>query len=176
MALVEYALKACAVLVMLWAFFSIVVILLSSELGVFVLFIGAFTALNAAGSGVALLALGALYRGAAVFSELSGLLWLVVPASLASVLFFDLLLEGLVLRTLKHLSMELSTIWIVEFILGSLFTALSLGIVAYLIPSVELAVGAALAAGLFSAFLRYYLGLWLHDVDLMGYGRVRGEE
>ncbi len=153
---------------MVFSLLQIALLVSFTRIGVIALFVGAFAFLTAAGSGVALLMMQVLYPQVAIVPGLSSLLWLVVPASLASVLLFDLLLEGLLLRALRAKGISLSAIWIVEAAVASLFTALSLVVTARLLVVVELAPSAALVAGFFSAFVRYYLGLWIGDAGLRG--------
>lgn len=56
----------------------------------------------------------------------------------------------------------------IEAFLGGVFLALSLLVVARFLPDIELSAVAALAACLTSAFVRYYLGLWIDDADFGG--------
>jgi hypothetical protein len=166
--LVEYALRVLAVIVIAFGLLCVALTLLLSEAGIIALFVVAFVAVTAAGSGAALLAIDLLYPQAVDVSGFKELLWVVVSASLASVLLFDLLLEGLVLKVLRRWRMSMPAIELVEAVAQGLFTAASLVIVARLMPDAALSAGAALAAGLIGAFVRYYIGLYLGDRDFIG--------
>lgn len=167
--LAQYDLRFVSIVVIIaFSLLQIALLMSFTRVGVFALFVGAFVFVTAALSGAALLTIQLLYPQAVVVPRLSSLMWLVVPASLASVLLFDLLLEGLLLRVLKLGGVGLSAIWIAETVMGGLFAALSLVMVARLLTAVELAAGAALLAGFVSAFVRYYLGLWIGSVGLRG--------
>ena len=164
----EYALKFVAVVVIAFSLLQITLLMAFTRTGIFVLFVGAFVFMTAALSGMALLAVQLLYPQAVPVPGFSSLLWLVVPASLASVVLFDLLLEGLLLRALKSKGVGLPAIWVVEAAARGPFTALALVVVARLLTGVELAVGAALTAGFADSFVRYYLGLWVGEAGLSG--------
>ncbi|BBL80421.1 hypothetical protein RxyAA322_22750 [Rubrobacter xylanophilus] len=113
---------------------------------------------------MALLAIGFLYPQAVISTGLSGLLWLVVMASTASVLLFDFLIDGFVLRALRRLTPSKAWVGIGEAFAGGIVTALTLALGAHLMPGVvELSDGAAFGAGQTSAFVRYYVGLYLRD-------------
>lgn len=168
MATVEYVLQGLAAIVIVVGLLCSAVVLLLSEIGIVALFVAIFAVATAAGSGVALLAIDFLYPETMAVTGIAGLLWLVVPASLASVLLFDLGLEGLVLRLLRRRGMEASGIELLEAIAGGLVTALSLAVTARVLPEARLSAGAALAAGLTGAFVRYYIGLCLRDAGPRG--------
>jgi hypothetical protein len=89
------------------------------------------------------------------------LLWLVIPASLSSVVLFDLWLVGLMLRILRFAGMSIAGIRIVEVFVEGVFIALALAVVAHLAPDAGLSPGAALAAGLIGAFVHYFAGLYV---------------
>ena len=129
----------------------------------FVAFAAAISAVTSAASGAALLAIGFLYPQAVAVPGLSGLLWLVIPASLSSVVLFDFWLEGWMLRILKFAGMGIPGIRIVEVFAEGVFLALALAVVAHLAPDTGLSPGAALAAGLIGALVRYFAGLYLDD-------------
>ena len=154
-----------AMLAMFWLCYLALVLPLT-RVGIMALFVAAFVVVSAVGSGAALLAIDFLYLQAVEVSGFLGLLRLVVPASLASVLLFDLLLEGLVLRVLRRWGMGMPAIEIVEVAAGGLVTAVSLAIVARLMPDAGLSAAAALAAGLIGAFVRYFVELFLSDTNL----------
>lgn len=164
--LAEYILRVFAAIVIVVGLVCAALVLLLSEVGVFVLFIVAFVAVTAAGSGTALLAVDSLYPRAVDVPGLLSLLRVVLLASLASVLLFDITLEGLLLRALRRLEIGMTGIGLVETIIGGFVTAVSLIIVARFMPAAELSVVAALAAGMTGAFVRYYVGLYLLDIDL----------
>ena len=67
---------------------------------------------------------------------------------------------------LRRWGMGMPAIEIVEVATGGLVTAGSLAIVARLMPDTGLSAGAALAAGLIGAFVRYFVGLFLSDTNL----------
>ncbi len=52
--------------------------------------------------------------------------------------------------------------------MGGFVTAVSLAMAARLIQDAGLSVGAALAAGLIGAFVRYFAGLWIGEINLGG--------
>jgi hypothetical protein len=81
------------------------------------------------------------------------------------VLLFDLGIEGALLRLLQRMGIGTQGIGLLETIVGGLVAALSLAVIARLLPETRLSAGAALPAGLICAFLRYYVGLCLRDVD-----------
>jgi hypothetical protein len=156
----------------LGATLSLATLLASNRAGFTVLFLVAFaaaiSAVTSAASGAALLAIGFLYPQAVAVPGLSGLLWLVIPASLSSVVLFDLWLEGSMLRILKFAGMSISGIRIVEVFAEGVFIALALAVVAHLAPDAGLSPGAALAAGLIAAFVRYFAGLYVEDMVFSG--------
>lgn len=76
---------------------------------------------------------------------------------------FDLGAEGLLLRLLQSLGLDMNGIRPVEAIVGSMFIAAALYVTALFLPNVGLSIGAASAAGLVAAFARYFVGLYLDD-------------
>ncbi len=161
----EYVLKAVAVVVILGGLLPLVLLLLFSRVGIVLLFVAALGSVTAVGAGATLLALDFLYPRSVTVSGFTGLLWLVVPASLASVLLFDMVLEELVLRALQQRGLGMGGIRLVEAFLGGLATALALMVTARLVSGTEILTAAALVAGLISAFLTYFVGTWLRDID-----------
>ena len=166
-------LKAVAIIVIAFGVISSGLLLLLSPPGLMALFIAMLVAVTVLGCGTALLAIDFLYPQTVVVPGLPGLLWLVVPASVASVVASDLLLEGTMLRVLRRWGMSMLRVRLVEVVLGGLVTALSLATTARLLSEAELASVAALAAGLIGAFVRYYLGAW---TDSMTFGDLAGRE
>ena len=173
--LVDYALKAGAViLVLFWLLFVAPLLLLSAP-GIVALFVAVFVVLRAAASGATLLALGFLYPSTVDVAGLRELLWLVALASLASVLLFDFGLEGFLLKALQRRGMSLTGIRGVEAVGEGLITAIMLVLAARVLTGfgselfgtseVGLSLGAALGAGSTSAFVRYFLGVLLVDVN-----------
>jgi hypothetical protein len=158
---------ALTVFIVLGAILSLAILLATNRAGLtvllFVAFAAAISAVTSAASGAALLAIGFLYPQAVAVTGLPDLLWLVIPASLSSVVLFDLCLEGPMLRILKFAGMGIAGIRIVEVFAGGVFIALALAVVAHLAPDAGLSPGAALAAGLIGAFVRYFAGLYLDD-------------
>lgn len=170
---VEYVLRTVAIVVIVVGVISSGFVLLLSAPGLMAFFVAVLVAVTVLGSGAALLAIDFLYPHAVVVSGLPGLLWLVVPASLASVVVFNLSLERVMLRALRGWGVGLPRIRLVEGMLGSLSTALALAATARLLPAVELSLVAALTAGMIGAFVRYYFGVWMDDAVL---GGVAGAE
>ncbi|CAN5599522.1 hypothetical protein BH24ACT18_BH24ACT18_21110 [soil metagenome] len=166
LAVLEYAMKVVAVVVIVFGTISAGLVLLMSAPGMMAAFVVAFASVAAVSAGATLLAIDCLYPEAGVLSCFVDLLWLVVPACLGSVVVFDFLLEGGLLAPLKRTGVGLPRIWAIEDFLGGLFLALALVVTARFLPGTELSPVAALAAGLISAFVRYYLGLWLSETDL----------
>jgi hypothetical protein len=166
LAVLEYAMKVVAVVVIVFGTISAGLVLLMSAPGMMAAFVVAFASVAAVSAGATLLAIDFLYPEAVVVSGFVDLLWLVVPACLGSVVVFDFLLEGGLLAPLKRTGVGLPRIWAIEDFLGGLFLALALVVTARFLPGTELSPVAALAAGLISAFVRYYLGLWLSETDL----------
>lgn len=158
--------KVVAVVVIVFGTISAGLVLLMSAPGMMAAFVVAFASVAAVSAGATLLAIDFLYPEAVVVSGFVDLLWLVVPASLGSVVVFDFLLEGGLLALLKRTGLGLPRIWAIEAFLGGLFLALALGVTARFLSGTELGVVAALTAGLISAFVRYYLGLWLGETGL----------
>ena len=174
--LMEHVLVGSLIVFLVLAIVLNLIILLLSAPGLMALFVTTFVVLRAAASGGTLLALDFLYPGAVYVAGLRELLMLVGVASLASVLLFDFGLEGLLLKALQRVGLSLPRIWGVETIVEGLVTDVMLVVAARLLTrfgpellgtsEVGLSVGAALAAGLISAFVRYFLGLCLSDTNL----------
>ena len=162
----EYVLKTCAVLTILWSLLNFVTIMVSTRPGLAVFFLGFLVAITAIGSGTTLLAVSFLFPGAVSFSGYMDPLWQVGSASLGSVILIDILLEGPLLAFLKRMGLELPRIWMIEAVLSGVSLGLALIVAARFVPDAELSPVAALAAGLISAFVRYYLGLWIGEMDL----------
>lgn len=139
------------------------ILLVGTGVGVIALFVAGLTVVRAFSLGAVLLATEFLFPGTVAFSGAMGLLWLVGPASLASTVILDFGLEGLLLARLRRADLDLPRVRQIEALLGGPFLALALLVVALWLPGVELSPVAALAAGLTSAFVRYYLGLWLGE-------------
>ncbi len=106
-----------------------------------------------------------------MFAGWSELFWLVVPSSVASVLLFDFLLDALMPRALRIRVKSDLRFGLGEALGRGLFIALMLISASRLVPDVAGAsAGAALAASVVSAFVRFYLGLYLDgagDPDLI---------
>lgn len=172
---VEYVLKAIAVVVLVVGVIGSGLVLLVTTAGLMTLFVALMVAVTTLSVGTALLAIDFLYPQAVVVSGFSGLLWLVVPASLASVVIFDLALEGVVLRVVRRWGLGMPRIRPVEGVLGGAATALALVVTARFVPDAELSPGAALLAGLIGAFVRYYLATWIDDTALGGFGGAEAD-
>ena len=169
---IEYVLKAVAIIDIAFGAISSGLVLLSPP-GLMALFVTVLVVVTVLGCGTALLAIDSLYPQAVVVPGLPGLLWLVAPASVASVVLSDLLLEGTVLRVLRRWGMGMLRVRLVEVVLGGFVAALSLATTARLLSEAELASVAALAVGLIGAFVRYYLGTWM---DSTTFGDLAGRE
>lgn len=165
MTALEYAMKVIAILVIVFGTISAGLVLLMTAPGLMAAFIVAFASVAAVGAGAALLAIDFFYPEAVVVSGFIDLLWLVVPASLVSVILFDFLLEGILLALLKRTGLDLPRIWMIEAFVGGLSLALALFVAARFLPETDLSPIAALVAGLISAFVRYYVGLWFGEVN-----------
>ena len=152
-----------AVVVIVLGSISAGLVLLLTTPGLMAAFVAVWALIATAGCGATLLAIDFLFPQAVVFPGLVGLLWLVIPAALVSATLFDLVLEGWVLTLLKRTGLELPRIWMIEAFVSGLFLALALGVTAGFLSDTHLSPAAALAAGLISAFVRYYLGLWFDD-------------
>ncbi|QYJ16274.1 hypothetical protein Rxycam_02107 [Rubrobacter xylanophilus DSM 9941] len=167
MTLFEYILAIPGVFVTFGVALSLVVLLLFTRAGftafVFLAFAVVISALTSFVSGTTLAAIDFLYPQAVSVPGFWSLLLLVVLASLASTLLFDLWLEGLFLRVLKKLGMEISRIRAAEAFAEGLFIALALIVFARLLPEIGLSVVAAVIAGMTGAFVRYFVGLYLDE-------------
>ncbi len=167
--MLEYVMKAVAVVVIAVGTISAGLVLLLSVPGLVASFVLAFVLVAAVCSGTTLLATDFLFPGVVDVSGLEELLWLVVPASLASAILFDLVLEGGVLELLKRTGLSLHRIHLIEASLGGVSLGLALVVTARFLPEVG-ASPVALAAGLIAAFTRYYLGVWLDGALDVGDG------
>ncbi|WP_273887265.1 hypothetical protein [Rubrobacter naiadicus] len=158
--------KICIAALIVFGFFWIAPVLLVTTAGIFVMLVTAFIATTAITSVVALLAIDFLYPQTVISAGLLDLLWLVVMASTASVLLFDFLIDGFLLWALRYLVSSKLWVGMGEAFAGGIVTALMLALCARLMPGgVELSAGAALAAAQISAFVRYYMGLYLGDTS-----------
>ena len=163
-AVAGYVLQALGVLLLVGLAVNLVVLLLVSREGLFVLVaIVGFALPTAVGAGAALAAVDFLYPSAVTVDGFADFFWLIVLASLMSTAVFDLGAEGALLRLLQRLGLDMDSIRLVEAVAGSLFVAAALSAATLLLPSVAVSAGAALVAGLVSAFARYFLGLYLDD-------------
>ena len=163
-AVAGYVLQALGVLLLVGLAVNLVVLLLVSREGLFMLVaIVGFALPTAVGAGSALAAVDFLYPSAVTMDGFAGFFWLIVLASLMSTAVFDLGAEGALLRLLQRLGLDMDSIRLVEAVAGSLFVAAALSAATLLLPSVAVSAGAALVAGLVSAFARYFLGLYLDD-------------
>ncbi len=132
----------------------------------FVVFSAVTSVVTAVSSGAAVLAMGFLYPQSVSVAGLSGLLWLVIPASLSSVVLSRLLLEGLMLlRDMKFPGISIPAIRIVEMFAEGAFLALALTVFAHLEPDARISSGTALAASMIGAFVRYFAGLYVDELD-----------
>lgn len=161
MMVLEYVVGGVAIITVVLGTVGAGLALLLTPPGLMAAFVAVWTLVAAVGSGTTLLAVDFLFPAAVDIPGLAGLLWLVVPASLASATLFDLVLEGGVLALLKRTGLDLACIHQIEALLGGVFLGLALVVTASLLSGVGVSPVAALAAGLISAFTRYYLGMWL---------------
>ena len=159
-----YVLQVLGVLLLLGLAVNLAILLLFNRAGLFVLFaVVGFAVPTAAGAGATLAAVDFLYPSSVVVDGFAAFFWLVVSASLVSTAVFDLGAEGLLLRLLQRLGLGMNGIRFVEAVVSSAFVAAALSGVALLMPGAEVSAGAALVAGLVSAFTRYFVGLYLDD-------------
>ena len=160
MTLLEYAMRVVAVIVIVFVTVSSGLVLLLTAPGLMVAFVVVFTSIAALGAGGTLLATAFLFPETVAVPGFVDLLWLVVPACLASVVVFDFFkgIPALLERT------GLPLISMIETILRGLFVALALLAAARFLPGTALSPFAALAAGGISAFVRYYVELWFVEV------------
>ena len=102
-AVAGYVLQALGVLLLVGLAVNLVVLLLVSREGLFVLVaIVGFALPTAVGAGSALAAVDFLYPSAVTMDGFAGFFWLIVLASLMSTAVFDLGAEGALLRLLQH--------------------------------------------------------------------------
>lgn len=167
--LVEYILQALAAVLIVFGLFNITLVLLLSEAGILVLFAVASVAVRAAVSAVTLVAAGFLFPGALDVVGLKDLLSLVILASLGNCLLFGMLgLEVIMVRTLRRMGSGKPWAETGAAVAEGLVAALVLAATARLLPDVGLSAGAALVAGLISAFFHYYVGLYIRNMDFNG--------
>lgn len=134
-----------------------------TEIQFFVLFAVVASAVpTAITAGASLAFIGLLFPHSVVASGFADLLWLVVLASLISMVVFDLGAEGGLLWILQKLRASPGTIRIVEEMAASLFIAAALLVASLLIPDAELSVSTALITGLICGLVRYFLGLYVN--------------
>lgn len=157
----EYGLRAIAALVILVGVIQFAILLVGTGAGVVALFVAGFAIVYAFSSGTVLLATEFLFPGSVAFPGAIGLLWLVGPVSLTFTVVFDLALEGFLIALFRRVGLYPPCARQIEALLRGPFLALALLAMAFWLPGVELSPAAALAAGLISAFICCYLGLWL---------------
>lgn len=161
---VEHTLRSVAVLVILLGLLQFALLLIGTGLGIFALFVAGFAIVRGFSSGTALLALGFLSPRALDAVRLSELLWLVGPASLLSVVLFDLALDGLTLRLLRLCGLGALGIGVGEVVAGGTVAALTLIGAARFVPGAAgLSVTSALVAGLTGSFVLYYIEMASSD-------------
>ncbi len=98
---------------------------------------------------------------------LLNLIWLVVPASLLSVVLFDLTLDGPVLWLLRRMGLDELWVGVGEVVAGGLVAALMLKGSAHFVPSAAvLPASLALVAGIICSFVLYCVELLSLDTDL----------
>lgn len=143
---------------------SIALSLTLSEVGWMILFATAFTLVIAIPSFATFLMADFLFPESVASAGWTGLLWLIVPASLASVILFDFLLDEITPRSLRGRIQNEPPFKITEAAMRGFFVALMLVAASRLVPDAAgVSVGAAISAGMFATFVRYYLGLYLDD-------------
>lgn len=164
---VEYGLRAIAGLVVFLALLQIALLLIGTSVGILVLFTMCFTIVRASSSGAVLLAVDFLSPQTLNAAGLLNLLWLVGPASLLSVVLFDLTLDGPVLWLLRR--MRLNELWVGvgEVVVGGLVAALMLkGSAHFVHNAAVLPVSLALVTGIICSFVLYCVELLSLDTDL----------
>lgn len=166
----EYALKALAVLVMVWGVLNAALLLTFTQAGIVLLLLVAFAAVIAALTGPTLLAAGFLVPGALTFAGVTDLLLLLAVAATLAALFM-VGLESFVVCLLRRLGVGRAWADAGFVYIHSLVTASLLAAVARFIPGMELAMGAALAAGFIGAF-----GFYLVELVFVYSGPVDSEE
>lgn len=162
--LLEYLPQAVVLLLIVGTFLFFNYTRTGTELGFFVLIaVIAFAIPTAIVAGVSLAVMDLLYPQGVAVGGFVDLLWMVVLASVVSMVVFDLGVEGLLLRALQKLGMGMNDIRVVEEIAASLFIALALFLVSALMPEAELSVGVVLVAGLICGLVRYMIGLYMRE-------------
>lgn len=130
-----------------------------TEIQFFVLFaVVAFAMPTAIAAGASLAFIDLLFSQAVVVDGFGELVWLVVLASLISMVVFDLVVEGRLLWMLQKLGTSRGGIRVIEEIAASLFIAAALLGASLLIPAAELSVSTILTTGLICGLVRYFLG------------------
>ena len=163
-AVAEYAVQVFVLLIILGFGIFMQVTRAGTEAQFFVLFaLVGFALPTAVGAGITLAAVDFLYPQALVVGGFADFIWLVVLASLASTVVFDLGAESLLLKLLQRFGMSLNSIKLVEAVVGGVFMAAALYATAFLLPGAGVSIAAAFIAGEFSAFGRYFIGLYLDD-------------
>lgn len=157
-------LKACLIgLAVLWMPFLLVG-LATSAVGLTAIFVAVFTLVIAVPATATFLAANFLFPEAVSFPTWTNLLWLVVPASFASVILFDFLLEEVMPRSLRGRIQSEPLLKLAEAVARGFFVALMLVAASRFVPDAAgVSFGAALAAGMVAAFVRFYLGMYLDD-------------
>lgn len=154
----EYALKALAILVMVWGVLNAALLLAFTQAGIVLLLLMAFAAVIAAFAGSTLLAAGFLVPGALTFAGIPDLLLFLAVAATLSALFM-VGLERPVVCVLRRLGVGDAWADAGFAFVHCLATTLLLTAVARFVPGVELGAGAALAAGFIGAFGFYFVEL-----------------
>ncbi len=163
-AVAEYAVQVLVLLIILGFGIFMRFTRAGTEAQFFVLFaLVGFALPTALGSGITLAVVDFLYPQAVVVGGFAGFLWLVVLASLASTVVFDLGAESLLLRLLRRFGMSLNSIKLVEAVVGGVFIAAALYATAFFLPGADISIAATFIAGEVSAFARYFIGLYLED-------------
>lgn len=138
--------------------------LATSEIGLTAIFVAAFSLVIAVPCAATLLAADFLFSASLTFTAWTQLLLLVLPASLATVILFDFLLDALIPRSIRIRIQSEPSFKIGETVARGLFVALMLVVASRLVPDAAgVSVGAAFAAGMAASFVRFYLGLYLDD-------------
>lgn len=161
---VDTVLQVAGVVAIALMIISIALSLMLSEVRWMILFAAAFALSIAIPSSAALLAANLLFPESVTSAGWPEVLWLIIPASLASVILFDFLLDEIVPRPLRERIQSDPRFGIGEATGRGIFVALMLILASRLVPDAAgVSAGAALAAGMVAAFVRYYLGLYLDD-------------
>lgn len=156
--MLEYALKALAVLVMVWGVLNAALLLAFTRAGIVLLLLVAFATVIAALAGSTLLAADFLVPGALTFAGVPDLLLLLAAAATLATLFM-VGLKRPVVRVLRRLGAGRTWADVGFAYIHGLVTVSLLAAVARFIPGMELAMGDALAAGFIGAFGFYFVEL-----------------